>query len=356
MNLRTVTRGDAAIGAAALLLLICSFLPFYSVDSSLRCDNIGGDCSANQWHASLFPLLPSVTFLGLIGAALILLPRLLPGQEPRPVGIPLSGWGTVLAVASFWSALWSMFGTPGAGLVHDYGAYLSFLFALLLAAAAVATPLVPALREPLIPATPNAPGIPGAYPQPGYHPFGHQPVQQAQPGQPFTGPQAPTQPQQPGYGYPAPQPGAAGQPVPQPAPQAVPQDTPPADAPPKDHGTVLLTPVTPAKQPEPAAQPQSGEAPSGEQPKTAVEQEALPVDVTKGQAPAAPAPAFAPFWFAVPAIRPLAPEHDPNGAPVGQLVPGTWYLAIAQQGDALLTQTQEGKRGLLADTSGIQRG
>ena len=79
MNLRTVTRGDAAIGAAAVLLLISSFLPFYSLDNDFFCA-AGSDCSPNQWHSSLFPLLPSVTLLGLIGAALVLLPRMLPCQ------------------------------------------------------------------------------------------------------------------------------------------------------------------------------------------------------------------------------------------------------------------------------------
>lgn len=69
-----------------------------------------------------------------------------------------------------------------------------------------------------------------------------------------------------------------------------------------------------------------------------------------------PPPAFAPFWFAVPANRPLYPEDGTPGAPVGELTPGVWYLAVDQRGPALVAQLQDGRRGLLQDTSGLQRG
>lgn len=69
----------------------------------------------------------------------------------------------------------------------------------------------------------------------------------------------------------------------------------------------------------------------------------------------APAAEFAPFWFAVPTPRPLFPE-DGSPSPVAELLPGTWYLAVDQHGSALVAQTQDGRRGLLQDTSGIQRG
>ncbi|HMG63487.1 MAG TPA: hypothetical protein VK599_11110 [Streptosporangiaceae bacterium] len=304
MNPRTVTRGDAALAAAALLLLISSFLPYYSADCGST------SCTANAWHGSFFPLLPAVFFLGVIGAAL------------------------------------------------------------LLAGAAIVTPLIPQLTAPLLPNAPaGAPPVgPGGYPaygqqgQPGQYPYPQQqfqqgePVQQAQPGQPFSGPQDPAAPQQGGaYGYPqqtGPQaPSYGGQfgaqapapaPTPTPVPAPAPQDVPPPryqDQPePQDHATAMLIPAVKRQsepvQPEPEAQP----------------------DLTKAEPEAAAAPAFAPFWFAVPAARSLAPEEDAEGASVGELVPGTWYLAIAQHGDALLTQTQEGRRGLLADTTGIQRG
>ncbi|KNB52900.1 membrane protein [Streptomyces caatingaensis] len=80
-----------------------------------------------------------------------------------------------------------------------------------------------------------------------------------------------------------------------------------------------------------------------------------------GPTPAASAPApapaadFSPFWFAVPVNRPLFAE-DGSPTPIAELAPGTWYLAVDQRGQALVAQTQDGRRGVLQDTSGIQRG
>ncbi|MEZ0068302.1 hypothetical protein ABIA32_004326 [Streptacidiphilus sp. MAP12-20] len=332
MNLRTVTRGDAALAASALLLFISSFLTYYTA-GGIQCSGIDGaptDCaSTNAWNTDLFPLLPSVFFLGIIGVGLVLLGRRLP-EDRAVLGIPLRAWGTVLTVASAWSALWSLFGSPSGAIwgranatsSPELGAFLAFLFSALAVFLAVAGPLVPLLTAPLLPeAAPAAPtgsqgygaqgfGAP-AESQPHVGHFGGQPVQQAHPGQPFTGPE-------PAQAAPHPTPA----PTPTPSPLATPTPE-PQDEPPTVPATLPLGSRTPPPAPAPA-QP--------------------------------PTPAFAPFWFAVPAARPLAPEGDPKGAPVGELVPGTWYLAIAQRGDALLTQTQEGKRGLLADTSGIQRG
>ena len=354
MNLRTVTRGDAALAFAALLLLIASFLPFFTLDSSI-CAQAGVNCSTNAWSSANFPLLPSVFLLGIIGALLVVLSHLRPGAAPRPAGIELGHWGTVLTVAAFWSALWSLFG-GSTDVSIGAGAYLGFLGTLIAAGAAVAGAQVPALSAPLLPAAPQQQG---GYPQgqPGalYH---GQPVQQAQPGQPFHGPQ------QGGYGYPNPlsqtmqQPEAqqpspfgygypqqgvqqeqSGQPFGTPAATPAPAPAPQDAAPPQvDRATAMLKPVQP--EPEPAAAPEA---------------EAAPEPTPAAAAAPEPAPSFAPFWFAVPAVRTLTPEQG-GGAAVGELVPGTWYLAIAQAGDALLTQTQEGKRGLLTDTSGIQRG
>lgn len=69
----------------------------------------------------------------------------------------------------------------------------------------------------------------------------------------------------------------------------------------------------------------------------------------------APDPNFQPFWFAVPMARPLFPE-DGSPQPIAELAPGTWYLAVEQRGQALVAQTQDGRRGVLQDTSNIQRG
>ncbi|MFB6842658.1 hypothetical protein ACFCY7_37460, partial [Streptomyces sp. NPDC056361] len=60
-------------------------------------------------------------------------------------------------------------------------------------------------------------------------------------------------------------------------------------------------------------------------------------------------------WFAVPVLRPLLPE-DGGSEPVVQLSPGTWYLAIERRGQHLLVQTDDGVRGILRETLGIQRG
>ncbi|WP_371615672.1 hypothetical protein [Streptomyces sp. NBC_00454] len=87
----------------------------------------------------------------------------------------------------------------------------------------------------------------------------------------------------------------------------------------------------------------------------AVHQDAAPVHHDAVAAPA-PAAEFTPFWFAVPVARPLFGE-DGNPAPIAELAPGTWYLAVEQRGPAtLIAQTQDGRRGVLNDTSGIQRG
>jgi hypothetical protein len=57
----------------------------------------------------------------------------------------------------------------------------------------------------------------------------------------------------------------------------------------------------------------------------------------------------------VPVPRPLFAE-DGSPTPIAELAPGTWYLAVEQRGAALVAQTQDGRRGVLQDTSGIQRG
>ncbi len=58
----------------------------------------------------------------------------------------------------------------------------------------------------------------------------------------------------------------------------------------------------------------------------------------------------------MPVARPLFPE-DGSPTPIAELAPGTWYLAVDQRGPAtLIAQTQDGRRGVLNDTSGIQRG
>ncbi|MFH8803457.1 hypothetical protein ACH4F6_28275 [Streptomyces sp. NPDC017936] len=265
MNIRSLTRGDGVVIGAAVLLFIASFLDTF--------DGSGSDVP-NAWDD--LGLLMSMYVGGIIGAALIVVARALP--QPRKVaGLDLGQLGVALTVFAAWTSFWTIIDPLGAftdafeGADIDTGAglILGLIAALVLAAAAVATPLVPALRAGLIPAP--------RPPQP--QPYGAQP-----PG---------------GYGYPgAPQASFGGQP------------------------------------------PYAGQPP---QPQAQAPQ------------PAQPAGDFSPYWFAVPVPRPLFAE-DGSPSPIAELAPGTWYLAVEQGAQGLVAQTQDGRRGVLRDTSGIQRG
>ena len=217
------------------------------------------------------------------------------------LGLGLRQWGVVIAIFAAWSALWSMFselwyapsGASDLSTLNDhtglsFGAWLSLLFALVLAAAAVLSERHPLLSGALLGAA--RPAQPQGYAQP-YGPG---------PGQPGGG-----------YGYPG-----GGQPY---------------GSQPQQPGSPIgsLSPSPAAGGPAAPQQPQQG-GPSG-------------------------APEFAPFWFAVPVARPLYGE-DGSPTPIAELTPGTWYLAVDQRGNALVAQTQDGRRGVLQDTTGIQRG
>lgn len=284
MNIRSLTRGDGAVIGAAILLLIASFLPFYSA----------GEYSVSAWNSALFPILPTVHIAALIAAGLFVAARFQP-QGRKVLGLGFEQWGTALAVFAAWSALWSTFSSRGDSSMVSLGAgaWLTLLFAIALGAGAVLSQTLPALKAPL---------LPESGPQQPYHP-------QQQGAAPYGYPGGAGGPQQSGYGYPGAPGGDAsyggGQPQPQPQPQ-----------------------------------PQSYAAnPSG-----------------PAQATAQPAASdFAAFWFAVPVPRPLYPE-DGSSTPITELTPGTWYLAVDQRGPALVAQIQDGRRGVLQDTSGIQRG
>ena len=260
VNIRSLTRGDGVVIGAAVLLFIASFLNLYSVS--------GFSLDVNAWDSLGTGL--GLFMGGVIGAALIVVNRCLP--QPRKVaGLDLGAAGVAFSVLSAWTLFWYLVDSgkntsPAAGLI------LGFIAALVLAGAAIATPLVPALQAALLPAPkPAAP-----------QPYGAQP-----PG---------------GYGYPGAQ---------------------------------------QSQQPY-GGQPQPGQ-PYGAQPPQ------------QAQAPQPPAGDFSPFWFAVPVPRPLFAE-DGSPTPIAELAPGTWYLAVEQRGPALVAQTQDGRRGVLQDTSGIQRG
>ncbi|MFF6782770.1 hypothetical protein [Streptomyces sp. NPDC012510] len=276
MNIRSLTRGDGVVIGAAVLLFIASFLDTF--DGS-------GDNLPNAWDN--LGLVMSMYVGGIVGAVLIVIARALP-QPPKVVGLDVGQLGVALTIFAAWTSFWSIIDPMGAmeeffgsfgGSEPDSGAglILGLIAALILAAAAIATPLVPALKAALVGAPrPAAPQPYGAQPPGGY-------------GYPGAGAQAP-------FGQGQPQPG----------------------------------------------QPGPGAPFGGGQPQQAA-------------APQPPAGDFSPFWFAVPVARPLFAE-DGSQSTIAELAPGTWYLAVEQRGANLVAQTQDGRRGVLQDTSGIQRG
>jgi hypothetical protein len=293
-----------------MLLFVSSFLPYVSACALTVC------ASSSAWSADLFPVLPSIYLLGIGAAALILLQRF-QGEAAagrQILGLRLDQWGTALSVAALWASLWGVASTAPKGL----GAWLGLLSLIVLAGAAAAGPLVPALQEPLLSDKPAAPqGV-----QQGYTPY------------PGAAQQAPAQ-QTGGYTYPgAPLPGQPGQVDPmQPAAYGAQQPQPTGYGYPTGAQTADLSVPEPTQ-----ALPPYQDAPLA------------------AAAPVAAAAPFAPFWFAVPAVRPLASKDNPHGPAIGELVPGTWYLAVGEQGPALVAQLQDGTQGLLTDTNGIQRG
>ena len=279
MNIRSLTRGDGVVIGAAVLLFIASFLDIFSIDAVKAPDGTTYSYDTpSAWSSG--PLLFSVILAGIIGAALVVVSHARPQMLPKVLGIDLGQFGVALTVFAAWSALGNVFdpAAGGSGLSPGIGLILALIATLAMAAAAIATPLVPALKVALVPAsTPAAPQPYGGQPQGGY---GYPGAGAQQPGQPYGQ-------QQPGQPY-----GAPSQP-----------------------------------------QPQQAQAPQAAQ----------------------PAGDFSPFWFAVPVPRPLFSE-DGSPAPIAELAPGTWYLAVEQRGPNLVAQTQDGRRGVLQDTSGIQRG
>ncbi|WP_030688193.1 hypothetical protein [Streptomyces globisporus] len=285
MNIRSLTRGDGVLIGAAVVLFIASFLGISGC--SAGADICAKVDSPNSWEFSQLGW--GSFFLGIAGAALVITSRSLP--QPRKVaGLELGQVGVSFTIASAWVLLMWIFEAENAGA----GLILGLIAALVLAGAAVAGPLVPALKAPLVGAP--APQTPS--------PYGMQHGQPGQPGVPG------------GYGYPgAQQPQYGG-----------PQD--PSQGAGQPFGAQAVAP-----QPQAAQQPEPQAA-----------------------APAAqPASDFTPFWFAVPVARPLYAE-DGSQAPIAELAPGTWYLAVEQRGPGLVAQTQDGRRGVLQDTTGIQRG
>ncbi|MGC9442304.1 hypothetical protein [Streptomyces sp. WG5] len=237
-----------------------------------------------------------VVLAGIIGTALIIVARALP-QPKKVAGLDLGQFGVAFTIFAAWCALGNIFDPAGAfdgdgGFTSELGAGTGLILALV----ATLIMAVAAVATALVPALKGS-LIPAARPA-APQPYGGQP--------------------QGGYGYPgAQQPPYGGQPG-QPGPGQ-----------PGQPGQSF------------GGQPQPGQ-PHAPQPQPA-------------QAQPAPAADFSPFWFAVPVPRPLFAE-DGSPTPIAELAPGTWYLAVEQRGANLVAQTQDGRRGVLQDTSGIQRG
>lgn len=258
---------------AAVLLLIASFLPFFSLKSQF------GSASRNLWHSEFFPILPSVTLAAVAAAAAVVLARAPQFNGRQLLGLSFDQWAVALSIFVGWTAVWAtLFNSPE---VYEKGAgnWLTLLFGLVIAVVAPLSHRLPALKAPLM-------GAPSPAGQP-YAVGGPQPYGAA--------------PQQAGYGYP----GGA-------------QSVDPAFGQQQPYGAQAAAPQPAAATPAPAAD-------------------------------------FTAFWFAVPVPRPLFAE-DGSGSQIAELTPGTWYLAVDQRGSALIAQTQDGRRGLLQDSSGIQRG
>ncbi|MEW2632511.1 hypothetical protein AB0903_12835 [Streptomyces sp. NPDC048389] len=280
MNIRSLTRGDGVVIGAAVVLFIASFLSFFSIDcpSNIECS------TPNAWDN--LGTVMSIYIAGIVGAGLLVLSRAMPGR--KVIGMEIGQFGVALTIFSLWTMFWTIIELNSAGA----GAVLGLLSTIVLAGGAIATPLVPALKAPLV-------GAPSPAPAAGQQPYGMQPQPQG------------------GYGYPGagaqqlPYGGQPGQPQPYGAQQGAPQ--------PQDAGRQAAA--------------------------------AAPADASQGGALSD----FAPFWFAVPVARPLYGE-DGSPTPIAELAPGTWYLAVEQRGPGLVAQTQDGRRGVLQDTTGIQRG
>ncbi|WP_431044699.1 hypothetical protein ACQUSR_24125 [Streptomyces sp. P1-3] len=213
-------------------------------------------------------------------------------QAPKVAGIDLATLGTAFTVFAAWSALGQIF-DPSGGVNNLQGAGDGLDAGIGLILSLIATlAMAGGAIASLMVPALKAPLLGAGGPAPAPQPYG-----------------GPAAPQQGGYGYPNAQQGA-----PSPFAQQQPQ---PFGGQPAQPG-----PGAGAAQPAPAA---GGSAD------------------------------FAPFWFAVPVARPLYAE-DGSSTTIAELAPGTWYLAVEQRGQALVAQTQDGRRGVLQDTTGIQRG
>ncbi|KIF74249.1 membrane protein, partial [Streptomyces sp. 150FB] len=147
MNIRSLTRGDGVVIGAAVLLFIASFLDFVDLGNTAW-DSLG--------------TVMSIYVADIAAAALIVVARGLP-QTRKFLGMDLGQFGVALSIFAAWTALWTLIDV---GSFAGTGLIIGFIATLILAGAAIATPLLPALKPALIgPPKPQAPTPYGAQPQ-----------------------------------------------------------------------------------------------------------------------------------------------------------------------------------------------
>lgn len=297
MDIKKLSRGDAVIGIAALLIFIFSFMNYVKAEAV--------DAGVNAWSGYLAPTGFTVVLTPILAAILFILGGVVPALRDKQIlGLTLRQWALPLTILAPIAALWST-AHADQGTEMAAGGILIILLVIVLVAAMIATTLVPALQAPLLPAG-------GARPQQQQQQYGQQgPGGQQYGGAPYGGPQGP-QGQQGPQSYGGPQGGLQG-------------------GGPQGYGGQPQGPqggyAGQAPQPH-AAQPNIGASPAG------------------GQAP------FQPFWFSVPETRPMLDEH--TNQEKGVLNTGVWYLAVAEHPGGLLVEV-DNVRGVLQNTMGIQR-
>lgn len=317
MNRKGITRGDAIVVLAVVLIFIFSFFKYYEISVTYLRDSddgnfLGGGGSTsskgwNAWTADFYPLMPAVVLVPLL-AVLLLVAGRFSGRPDHPVlGLAPRQWAIAFGVAAAISGFFAPFGAgaaigdmvegrTGSQYSVESGptafAWLMMVAGLVAALFLVIGDRVPSLTAPLF--TP-APPPPWAYLPP-----------------PNGGTGA----------YPAPNAGGGYPPPAYPAPHV---------------GAPMVG--VPAHVPAPDAASGSGSAAN---------------DVGASVAHA-PGEEFAQYWFAVPQARPLAPTEGLDKTPVGTLETGQWYLAVAPHPGGVLVEA-DGVRGVLGDVSGIQRG
>ena len=117
MNIRSLTRGDGVVIGAAVVLFIASFLDLsgYECPSDVDCSGY----SANAWDS--LSVLMGIYLAGIIGAALLIVSRVMPGR--KVVGFELGQFGAAFTVYALWTMFWTIIDAGDAVLaaVHQSG-------------------------------------------------------------------------------------------------------------------------------------------------------------------------------------------------------------------------------------------